>query len=178
MTKKKKGGRPSKYESEWKDKLIIIEGWARDGLVDEQIAEKMSIHPSTLYDWKKKYPEFSEALKRGKDVIDREVENALLKRALGYEYDEVTKERIIKKDMKGDYAIDLQGFPISEMVTTKIVTKQVVPDTTAQIFWLKNRKPEQWRDKRETEVTGKDGGPIEIEDARQKLIEKLTKGEK
>ncbi|MBU5439485.1 helix-turn-helix domain-containing protein [Tissierella sp. MSJ-40] len=152
--KKKKGGRLSKYESEWKDKLIVIEGWARDGLTDEQIAKNMGISPSTLYEWKKKYSEFSEALKRGKDVIDREVENALLKRALGYGYEEVTKERMIKKDVKGDPMTDLHGFPISEMVTTKIVTKQVVPDTTAQIFWLKNRKPEQWRDKQEVTHSG------------------------
>ena len=70
---------------------------------------------------------------------------------------------------------DLHGFPIAEMITIKVVTKQVVPDTTVQIFWFKNRKPKQWRDKREIEVTGGDDGPIKIEDARQKLIEKLTK---
>lgn len=129
--------------------LIKIEGWARDGLINEQIANEIGIHPSTLYDWQKKYPEIAEALKRGKDVIDRQVENALLKRALGYEYEEVTRERMVKKDVKGDVMTDLHGFPISEMVETKRVKKEVVPDTTAQIFWLKNRKPEQWRDKRE-----------------------------
>jgi transposase-like protein len=151
---KKKGGRLSKYESEWKDKLIVIEGWARDGLTDEQVAKNMGISTSTLYEWKKKYSEFSEALKRGKEIIDREVENALLKRALGYEYEEITQERVIRKDVKGDPAIDLHGFPISEMVVTKKVTKQVIPDTTAQIFWLKNRKPEQWRDKQQVEHSG------------------------
>lgn len=153
MTKKKR--RNVTYK-DWitKEGIIKLEGWARDGLINEQIANEIGIHPSTLYDWQKKYSEIAEALKRGKDVIDRQVENALLKRALGYEYEEVTKERSIKKDMKGDYAIDLQGFPIAEMVTTKIVTKQVVPDTTAQIFWLKNRKPEQWRDKQQVEHSG------------------------
>ncbi|NIZ48255.1 transposase [Clostridioides difficile] len=123
----------AKYEY-WitEEGLIKIEGWARDGLIDEQIASKMNIAPSTLYDWKKKYSEISESLKKGKEVIDRQVENALLKRALGYEYDEITYE---------------------EGQETKRVTKHVVPDTTAQIFWLKNRKPAEWRDKQIVEST-------------------------
>ncbi|MDD6477074.1 MAG: helix-turn-helix domain-containing protein [Eubacteriales bacterium] len=108
--------------------LIKLEGWARDGLTDEQIAKNIGINRDTLYRWKKAYPDFSDALKRGKEVVDRQVENALLKRALGYTYDEVTFEGGVE---------------------VKRVRKQVVPDTTAQIFWLKNRKPEEWRDKRE-----------------------------
>ena len=108
--------------------LIKLEGWARDGLSDDQIAKNIGINRDTLYRWKKAYPDFSDALKRGKEVIDRQVENALLKRALGYTYDEVTFE---------------------DGVEVKRVRKQVVPDTTAQIFWLKNRKPDDWRDKRE-----------------------------
>ena len=108
--------------------LIKLEGWARDGLTDEQIAKNIGINRDTLYRWKKAHSDISDALKRGKEVIDRQVENALLKRALGYTYDEITFE--------GDDEV-------------KRVRKQVVPDTTAQIFWLKNRKPEEWRDKRE-----------------------------
>lgn len=68
------------------DGLLLLEGWARDGLTDEQLAEKMGINPATLYDWKNKHPEISEALKKGKEIVDIQVENALLKRALGYEY--------------------------------------------------------------------------------------------
>lgn len=117
----------------------MIQGWPRDGLTDEQIANNIGISRSTLSEWKKRYQDLSDTLKRGKEIIDREVENALLKRALGYNYDEVTKERLTKKDIHGDPAIDFNGFPISEMVTTKIVTKEAVADTTAQIFWLKNR---------------------------------------
>ena len=144
MAKKRKGGRPSKYETEWKDKLAVIQGWARDGLVDEQIAKNMGIHPSTLYEWKKKYPKFSEALKKGKEVVDREVENALLKRALGYTYEERTYERIENTVVEPDGSINVKpGTKI------KTVVKQVVPDVTAQIFWLKNRKPTVWRDKQE-----------------------------
>lgn len=66
--------------------LTRLRGWATDGLTDEQIAENIGIHTATIYDWKKRYSEFADALKKGKDVADREVENALYKRALGYEY--------------------------------------------------------------------------------------------
>ncbi len=122
-----------KYQ-EWLEPegLLKIEGWARDGLTDEQIADNIGISRSTLNSWKDKYSDISDTLKRGKEVVDRQVENALLKRALGYEYTETTREYIPELD---------------EMKTTKKVTKQVAPDTTAQIFWLKNRKPDKWRDK-------------------------------
>lgn len=112
------------------DGLLLLEGWARDGLTDEQLAQKMEISPSTLYEWKAKFPEISEALKKGKEVVDIQVENALLKRALGYEYMEERVE-ISEKDGK-------------KVIQTM---KQVIPDTTAQIFWLKNRRPDKWRDK-------------------------------
>lgn len=86
--------------------LTLLEGWARDGLTDDQIAHNIGINTCTLYDWKKRFPKISETLKKGKEVVDYQVENALLKKALD-------------------------------------------GDTTAQIFWLKNRKPDKWRDKPE-----------------------------
>lgn len=116
--------------------LLKIEGWARDGLTDEQIAKNIGITAKTLYEWKNRFRDICESLKRGKEVVDREVENALLKRALGYEYTETTREAVKDPDTGN-----------VEMRVTKKVTKQVVPDTTAQIFWLKNRKPDKWRDK-------------------------------
>ena len=110
--------------------LTLLEGWARDGLTDEQIAGNIGINTSTLYDWKNKFPKISEALKKGKEVVDIQVENALLKRALGYEFQET---RVEKSDKDG----------------TKIIQtlKHIPADTTAQIFWLKNRRPDKWRDK-------------------------------
>lgn len=119
-----------KYQ-EWLEPegLLKIEGWARDGLTDEQIAHNMGISTSTLYEWKNAHSEISETLKRGKEVIDRQVENALLKRALGYEYEEIAEK--------------FEGGVLTER---KITKKQVVPDTTAQIFWLKNRKAKDWKD--------------------------------
>lgn len=136
-----------KYE-QWLEPegLLKLEGWARDGLTDEQIAENIGIRRETLYDWCKRHPNISNALKKGKEVVDRQVENALLKRALGYEYTEVTKEYIPE---------------VGKMIVTKEVSKQVVPDTTAQIFWLKNRKPEDWRDKpKEVDKTMEDNDMV------------------
>ena len=111
--------------------LLKIEGWARDGLTNEQIASNIGINRDTLYTWIKKYPDISDTLKKGKEVIDRQVENALLKRALGYSYDEVTQERMES----------------GELEVTKVITKHVSPDTTAQIFWLRNRKGLVWSNK-------------------------------
>jgi len=130
-----------------KEGLVKLEGWARDGLTDDQIATNLGIRRQKLYDWKKKYPDISDTLKRGKGVVDRQVENALLKRALGYNFEEVTHERMFQKNPD-------TGEPEVVMLPVKIVTKEVHPDTTAQIFWLKNRKPAEWRDKKETELSG------------------------
>lgn len=117
--------------------LLQLGAWARNGLTDEQIAKNMGINRRTLTDWKNKYDPISLTLKNNKEIVDTQVENALLKRALGYSYTESTRERKLNEDT-GEY----------EMVTTKEVVKEIVPDTTAQIFWLKNRKPDEWRDKR------------------------------
>lgn len=116
--------------------LLKLEGWARDGLTDEQIANNAGINPATLYVWKQKYPEISESLKKGKEVVDRQVENALLKRALGYEYEEV-KEK----------------FEDGVMTERTVTKKEIVPDVTAQIFWLKNRKRDVWADRRNIELS-------------------------
>jgi transcriptional regulator with XRE-family HTH domain len=156
-----------KYQ-EWltKEGLLRLQGWARDGLSDEQIAANMGISIATLYNWKRDHLEILEALKEGKDAVDRQVENALLKSALGYKYDEVTKE------LRDD-----------ELVVTKVVHKEVQPNTTAQIFWLKNRKRAEWRDRVENAITGADGGAVKVEtltdadvDARIKELESKLKG--
>ncbi len=99
------------------DGLLLLEGWARDGLTDEQLALNCGVTATTLYEWKKRFPEISEALKRGKEVVDYQVENALLQSALD-------------------------------------------GNITAQIFWLKNRRPDKWRDK-PPEPTGPKDTPIE-----------------
>jgi transcriptional regulator with XRE-family HTH domain len=133
----------AKY-AEWleEDGLTKLEAWARNGLTDEQIAHNMGISVRTLSGYKENHLPILQALKRGKEVVDIEVENALYKRAMGYKFKEVTRERVKGED--GEY----------ELVVTKEVVKEVAPDTTAQIFWLKNRKPKDWRDKQDIEHSG------------------------
>lgn len=148
-----------KYQ-EWltKEGLLRLQGWARDGLTDEQIATNMGISVASLYNWKRDHLEIFEALKEGKEVVDRQVENALLKSALGYTYDEVTEER---RD--------------DELVVTKVVHKEVQPNTTAQIFWLKNRKRAEWRDRVENAITGADGGAVKVETLTESDVDKRIK---
>lgn len=109
----------------------MIEGWARQGLTDEQIAKNMGIKKSTFYDWLKKYPDISESLKKGKAPVDFEVENALYKRAVGFKYEEI---ETVEEEVDGVFK-----------TRVKRTQKTALPDTSAIIFWLKNRKPEQWR---------------------------------
>jgi hypothetical protein len=140
-----------KYQ-EWleEDNLIKLEAWARNGLTDEQIASNMGIVTSTLYAWKNRYKEISEALKRGKEVVDIEVENSLLKAAKGYFVDE-----------EKTYISEVNGVVTKRKEITK---KYIAPNTTAQIFWLKNRKPIEWRDKVFSENYNVDKVIIEGED--------------
>lgn len=120
----------SKYASHVLPHLETIKGWARDGATDEEIYKRLGISKETFYTYKREYIAFFDALKDGKEIADYKVENSLYKRAMGYSYDEITQE-------------------LSDGVITvkKIVTKEIVPDVTAQIFWLKNRRPKQWRDR-------------------------------
>ena len=120
------------------EKLIEIEGMARDGLVQQQIADNLAISIDTLIRYKKSYNAFCEALKRGKEVVDRQVENALLMKALGFK-ETVSKVKVLQNGELVHYEEEV-FHP---------------PDTTAQIFWLKNRKPIEWRDKQNIEHSGK-----------------------
>jgi len=124
-----------KYDTHVKPKLLLVEAWARNGLTDKEIAKNLGIAEGTLYEYKKEHGEFSESLKNGKEVIDTMVENALLKAALGYDFEEDG----IGKD--GVYSLK----------------KVAHPNTTALIFWLKNRNPKDWRDKQELEHSGNVG---------------------
>ena len=128
-------GRKGTYD-EWltEDGLLQIQGWAREGLTEQQLAHNMGIGWTTLKDWKNKFPALVSAIKKGKAPVDLEVENALLKRALGYDYEETITE-----------VEELDGGRQKKHV--RKVKKHMPPDTTAQIFWLKNRRPGRWRDK-------------------------------
>lgn len=104
----------------------------------------MGIGYSTFKDWLNKFPAFQASLKDGKAPIDLEVENALLQRALGYQYEET----ITEIEQIPTFKTDENGAPIfKEIKHVRKVQKTALPDTTAQIFWLKNRRPDKWRDK-------------------------------
>ena len=120
------------------DNLMLIEAWARDGYTKQEVADRIGIHISTLQAWEKQYPEIKEALRKGRDVIDYKVENALLKRALGYTTKEI-KVVIGKQNKNG------QIFQI----TKETIEKEVAPDVTACAIWLNNRRPDKWKRNRD-----------------------------
>ncbi len=132
--------RPSKYQTHVAPRLEEIKDWVRNGATDKEVAERLGISETSFYDYKNEFSEFSESIKKGKDYVDAEVENALLKRALGYNFNETTQEL---KDGK--------------LVVTKVVRKHIVGDVGAQAFWLKNRRPDKWRDKPADSQSGDNG---------------------
>ena len=146
MTKKKlnpkRAGRKSKYHP---DMHLIVEGLAREGLSEKQIAKAIGVSEQTLNIYKNKYPEFLQSLRAGQAPVDIAVENALLKKCLGYDYDEVIEvERYIGN---GRTTLDI-----------KKITRHVPGDVTAQKFWLVNRRRKKWSDK----VAVEHGGDITI----------------
>lgn len=136
--------RISKYETHVVPKMEQIKHWCREGLTDEEISQRLGISSRSLINYKSSYPELTQAMIEGKAVADYRVEDALYKRALGYQIDETTRERKFNKDT-GQH----------ETVITKIITKEVAADPTSMIWWLKNRRPDKWKDKQEISIDGK-----------------------
>ena len=136
------------------DGLTLLRAWARDGLTDEQIAERCGICRDTLYEWKKRFTDISDALKKGKDLADIEVENALFKRACGYTYVET----------KVEYEDGVE-------VKRTEITKEVPGDVGAQCFWLKNRRSDRWRDKQQVEANVDSEIHITISDELQEFVQ-------
>lgn len=155
------------------DGLLRVKGWARDGLIDEQIAHNMGIGIRTLTDWKKQYPAISAALKEGKAPVDIEVENALLNSALGHtvKIRKPIKLRT-KKQLRDKGTIEEERIEYAEEEV------YIPPQTAAQIFWLKNRRPDKWRDKPpEVVAASDDGGAVDpLTAAITAEIERRTKG--
>ncbi len=134
--------RPSKYKPEFAAqaaKLCLL------GATDAQLADFFEVSVSTINLWKVQHSAFSESIRVPKDLADERVEQSLFRRAMGYEHDEVDIKVVDK-----------------EIVMTPI-RKYYPPDTTAMIFWLKNRNPEQWRETKAVELTGANGGPVVIQ---------------
>lgn len=140
------GKRNDSPVDEWlsEDNLILLEAWARDGFTMEEIANKMGVARSSLSRWRKEFPQIQEALRKGKEVVDYMVENALLKSALGFRYTE-TKTYISYPDKNGNRK------------TRKEVTETyIAPNVTACMAWLNNRKPDQWKRNRDNVLTTED----------------------
>jgi len=131
-------GRPTKYDPAYPEQAAKL---CELGATDEQIADFFKVSPSTLYLWKHEHPDFSEALKAGKQAADERVARSLYQRAVGYEYDGM-------KVFMPAGASEPVYAPVRE---------RMHPDTTAAIFWLKNRRPGEWRDKQEVEHSGSIG---------------------
>lgn len=134
--------RPSKYKAEFAKQAAKL---CSLGATDAQLADFFEVSVSTINLWKVEHAAFSESVKLAKDAADSKVEQSLYQRAMGYEHDE-TDIRVVDK----------------EIVMTPI-RKIYPPDTTAAIFWLKNRKPAEWRETKAVELTGAGGGPVMVQ---------------
>ena len=138
--KKRNVGRPSKIKD---IDLSQVQRIAELNLTEKEIAHALNISIATLTNYKKDYPQFLASLKKGKAVADERVVLSLFQRAMGYSHPDV-------------HISNFQG-----MVTRTPIIKHYPPDPTSMIFWLKNRDPENWRDRKE--ITGADGESLTIE---------------
>ena len=132
---KNPGSRPTNYKEEYN---VQVEKLCKLGATDKEIADFFNVCESTIHLWKLKHPMFFESIKKGKVIADMEIANSLYNKAKGYEQDTVK-------------VFQFQGEPIIVPVVEKVAA-----DTTAAIFWLKNRKPKEWRDKQELDVAIKE----------------------
>lgn len=134
-------GRPTKFNPSFVEQARKL---AALGATDREAAEFFEVNEATLHRWKHEHAEFCESLKVGKETADRRVEQSLYRRALGYSHD----------------AVKIQVNAAGEVTQVPFV-EHYAPDTTAAIFWLKNRKPEEWRDVKAQEISGPNGEPIQ-----------------
>lgn len=134
-------GRPTSFKPEFVEQARKL---AALGATDREAADFFEVNEATIHRWKHTYPEFCESLKVGKETADARVEQSLYRRALGYSHDAV-------KIMMAD------GAPVVEPYV-----EHYPPDTTAAIFWLKNRRPTEWRDVKAQEVSGPGGKELTI----------------
>jgi len=137
-------GRPK--ENLWEkykfaERSLLIAAWCRDGATNKDVASRLGISMTTFKKAMVEFPDLKDLLKGSKEIVDVQVENALLKRALGYEYEEVTTE------YEAGTKLDAEGNPKPRIKRRTVIKKFIPPDTTAQIYWLKNRKPAEWREK-------------------------------
>lgn len=131
-------GRPTVYKKEYNEQVQKL---CRLGATDKEIADFFNVVESTVNLWKTQYPEFSESIKAGKIDADANVAQRLYERAMGFEHD---SEEIKVVSVGNNGGSEVERVPIRKVYP---------PDSTAAIFWLKNRRPKDWRDKQEVEQT-------------------------
>lgn len=131
------------------DTLILIEGLARDGYTNQDIALRLGIDPSVLYNAKRTRPEINAAINRGKQVVDYKVENALLKSALGYK----TKETKVTTIMRYGKVVEEQ---------TETLEKEVAPNSISCQVWLYNRCPDKWKRNRDKVLEDEEEATIQV----------------
>lgn len=142
--------RPSSYRTEYADQA---EKLCKLGATDKQIADFFGVSEQTVNNWKQAHPEFLESLRSGKELADANVAASLYQRAMGYSHE----------------AVKIAASPAGEHVAVPYV-ERYPPDTTAAIFWLKNRRPDLWRDRHTQEISGPNGGPIETVSKIERVI--------
>jgi hypothetical protein len=158
-------GRPTDYREEYN---VQVEKLCKLGATDKEIADFFGIAQSTLYDWKSNIPEFSEAIKRGKIIADAEVAESLHKRAVGYQYREVTSEKMGAKEDTLEVGSEGMESIEQDVYKKKVVVKDMAPDVAAQNIWLKNRRgrvskeAQRWADKVETGFTNGEGEDVPV----------------
>lgn len=158
-------GRPTEYKSEY---CVQVEKLCKLGATDKEIADFFEVDESTVNRWKLEYPEFCESIKKGKIIADAEVAHSLHKRAIGYQYDEVTYEKIGPGDDKVEVGEQGMETVKQDQYKKKVVTKEVPPDVAAQNIWLKNRRgrvdkgAQRWADKVETGFTDINGDDVVV----------------
>ncbi len=157
---KNKGGRPTKYKEEYNEQVLKL---SLLGATDVEMADFFDISKSTFNEWKKKYPKFSDSIKKGKDEADIAIVASLFQKAKGF-----TKK--VKKAVK--LRESETGVGSKEKVVMVDEEQYYAPDTTAIIFWLKNRQPDKWRDKKElkADVTNTS---VDIDEDKLKQIEQI-----
>ena len=130
------------------ENLIKVEGWAKDGLSNEQIAKNIGIATSTFHVWQNRFADFSDAIKKGKETVDREVENAMHKAATGYW---VTEEKTFIEEVDGKRKQKIERHK-----------KWIAPSVGAQVYWLKNRKPDVWNERNQPETVSQENKVVDL----------------
>lgn len=145
-------GRPTDYRPEFCEQA---EKWSWLGATNEKMAEFLKVTTSTFKLWMATYPDFSAAVKKGREDADAAVVKSLYQRANGYTVTEVTEDHTKVKPVDGSVSVDEEGELAQEIEYKPIVRvtkKHIAADPASMIFWLRNRKPQEWREKKELDV--------------------------